>query len=1082
MQRKKRGQGMVEFALILPILLMLFFMIIDIALMMQGYLAVNHAAREAARFAVTYQPLQGTCLEHNGDTGYPWCPYTTGESDDAYYTRRVEIIKRIAYDRAAGLQITTVCYTESCLSNNLKTPGMFGVRVWGFQSYEGTEEIDKPGLPGLPVRVQVIHNVPLSGFFSAILPGAYFQVSGVSEMINEGVQVGSAGKPLPSSGTIPPVEPPGGSGADDTPTPIPTAEPTGTLADHYELGLNFVAATNVLPDQRSHLVSAHVLNNGFNVPDVPVIFHTDRGSFNYSGLETKRTVWKVADANGVAQTTIYANEPLVAHISAWADLNDNGVQDADEPSDTAVKTWTTSGPYLIVSEHHPLPSEVMAVQIMDHPSVLNPYTLWWCPDPSSSEPTAQVKQKLADNLNVDPVTWDLADVEITVPEDARGYYRIESHSLVSGTGGCDEPGSLVAYSAPLLAEEPPADLIITGMAIVSPDKLSDIAGGDTIVVTVTVKNTKPVTVTGAPFDVNLYVDQTTAPYPGKFGRLKQWVDTLGPMESTVLTYSLVVRKLGDNNLWAVVDATNYVDEGTDGGENNNVYGPLEFSTCWEDDFDDGLDGDWSTAEIGSSSVNGHTAVNGNGELQVSSTGRTIWSGSNSFYYIYRSYSGDYDARLKLIEEPNTDQWAKIGLMARADASPDSPYIMNMITHYASPAAEQKVYRDDVGGTAYRVSGSANYTVNLPYWVRLKREGNTFSYYYSYMADPTEDSDWVFVASHTSPVALNMIGIAMASYSSSSGTGIVDDFRLCRGRAVPPAANQEVYPPGLSQYEELLQVPGFEGNKETVFSYWRAGEINAYRRTSLYHYAGNFSMRLHASLGSYPCTQSVLHPYLYQEVTLPTDVYSVSTLVVSGHYLVTGSDLECSNPDQPDPGDKLSLEVRALDDSLYGNAHEVVNGGTVSNTWQTIETDLSNDIDLTQHTGEQVKLYWDGANDGDYNGTFFYLDEMSAQACTSWPIPNDEAGTASIGGLLTTLSAENNLRIPLVGADVWAYTQAGEIYHTVSIQDGTYHFYNIPPGTYYVYSEAWVGGQLRTATAGVTVAANERNYHVDMFLQ
>ena len=1081
MQKKKRGQGMVEFALILPILLMLFFMIIDLALIMQGYLAVNHASREAARFAVTYQPLQGTCLAHNGDTSYPWCPTSTSESDNDYYTRRVEIIKRIAYEKAAGLQISTVCYTESCLSNNLNTPGLFGVRVWGFQSYEGTEEIDKPGLPGLPVRVQVIHNVPLSGFFSVILPGAYFRVSGAAEMINEGVQVGSAGKPLPSSGTIPPIEPPGGSGSSNTPTPIPTTGPTGTVADHYELSLNFATATNILPDERSHLVSAHVINNGFDVPDVVVYFNTDEGSFDYSGSGSKRTVWQVADANGVAQTTIYANEPLVAHISAWADLNDNGVQDADEPSNTAVKTWKTSGPYLIVSEHHPQPNEVLAVQVMDHPDNLNPYALWWCPDPSSTEPTAQVKEKLADNLNVDPVTWDLADVEVTVPELAKGYYRIESHSLVSGTGGCDEPSSLVAYSAPLLAEEPPADLIITGMAVVSPAKLSDIAGGDTIVITVTVKNTKPVTVTGGPFDVNLYVNQTAPPYVGKFSPMKQWIDTLGPMESTVISYSLLVRKLGDNNLWAVVDATNYIDEGPNGGEDNNVYGPLEFSTCWGDDFDDGLDGEWSTAEIGSYAVNGRTSVDSSGVLNVSSTGRTIWSGSNSFYYIYRSYSGDYDARLKLISEPNTNQWAKVGLLARASLSPDAPFVMHMITHYTSPAAEQQAYRDAVGGSAQRISGSSNNKVNLPYWVRLKREGNKYSYYYSYLADPQSESDWVFVNSHTSPAALNLIGIAEASYSSSRGTGKVDDFRLCKGQAVP-ASDEEVFPPGLSQCEELIQVPGFEGNKETVFAYWRAGEINAYRRTSLYHYAGNFSMRLHASLGSYPCTQSVLHPYLYQEITLPTDVYSISTLVVTGHYFVTGSDLECSNPDQPDPGDTLSLDIRALDDTIYGNAHEIVNGGTVSHTWQTIETDLSNDIDLTQHTGEQAKLYWDGSNDGDYNGTFFYVDNVSAQACSSWPIPDDEAGTASIGGLLTTLSAENNLRVPLVGADVWAYTQDGEIYHTASIQDGTYHFYNIPPGTYYVYSEAWVGGQLRTATANVTVAANERNYHVDMFLQ
>ena len=52
------------------------------------------------------------------------------------------------------------------------------------------------------------------------------------------------------------------------------------------------------------------------------------------------------------------------------------------------------------------------------------------------------------------------------------------------------------------------------------------------------------------------------------------------------------------------------------------------------------------------------------------------------------------------------------------------------------------------------------------------------------------------------------------------------------------------------------------------------------------------------------------------------------------------------------------------------------------------------------------------------------------------------------------------KIIVTGADVWAYAQGGQIYHTKSIHDGTYHFYNIPPGTYMVYAEATVGSDLR----------------------
>ena len=71
---------------------------------------------------------------------------------------------------------------------------------------------------------------------------------------------------------------------------------------------------------------------------------------------------------------------------------------------------------------------------------------------------------------------------------------------------------------------------------------------------------------------------------------------------------------------------------------------------------------------------------------------------------------------------------------------------------------------------------------------------------------------------------------------------------------------------------------------------------------------------------------------------------------------------------------------------------------------------------------------------------------------------------------------------LPGADVWAYAQGGEVFHTRSIHDGMYHFYNIEPGTYVIYAEVWMSGQLRTATTEVTLVANERNYNVNLLLQ
>ena len=128
---------------------------------------------------------------------YPWCPTYAGESDEEYMDRRVQMIKQIAYDAGLGLRREVFCDQNSCIVNNYATPGMFGVSVWGFPSFEEADQEDHPGIPGLPVRVQVVYNVPLV-VFAPLLPNPYIRVSGATEMINEGVQVGY-GNLAPSS-------------------------------------------------------------------------------------------------------------------------------------------------------------------------------------------------------------------------------------------------------------------------------------------------------------------------------------------------------------------------------------------------------------------------------------------------------------------------------------------------------------------------------------------------------------------------------------------------------------------------------------------------------------------------------------------------------------------------------------------------------------------------------------------------------------------------------------------------------------------------------------------------------------------
>jgi hypothetical protein len=149
-RRKSLGQGLVEFALVAPLLLLTIFGIIDIARIIQAQLTVDNAARQAIRFAVTGQTLK--------DAGGNYIP-------------RAQSITDLAVASLAGLPLTN---TDDPLQ-------------WGFNRVRITSSNGDEGDPGQPnevVRIEVIYTVkPLTPLVSAIIPG--IQLKGVEMAINE---------------------------------------------------------------------------------------------------------------------------------------------------------------------------------------------------------------------------------------------------------------------------------------------------------------------------------------------------------------------------------------------------------------------------------------------------------------------------------------------------------------------------------------------------------------------------------------------------------------------------------------------------------------------------------------------------------------------------------------------------------------------------------------------------------------------------------------------------------------------------------------------------------------------------------
>ena len=1101
---RQLGQAIAEFALMLPVLLMILFVLIEGALVIQGYLTVQYAAREAARWAVTYRPVQGETIDEvyctnlsAGDSveaflgteaGYNCDPY---ESDAEYHNRRVALIKETAVQRAAGLRINgdALALSDDVYRSLSSAPGFFGVKATG-ATWAGDAtafEDDHPGLPGLQVRVEVVHRVALVDPFLRVIAPNGVRVRGQANMVNEGVQVWQP-SPTPLTTT------PGAYTAIPSPTPRQTYTPTPPPATStpppggYRIDILFDYVTNTLPFERGHTVDVLVTDINDNpLPDVLVSFSTDAGAYDYSGVPDPQDQYAedMTGGDGIARRRVYANRPVTATLRAWVDLDGDNTLDAGEVNDVATKAWLVPEgvPYILASSYEVAPLEVILVDIYNHDPLGNPYTLLWCRTTMTGglESAVLYNQELSVDMD-----GDLLEQEVEIPMNSAGHYRLETHPYPGGA--CTPPGSPpetclgTACSAEIRMLPLPPDLVITDISY--PEAYGDVLpSNEDIPFTVRVENLLPWPVEDVLYDIDLYVDPPVTPTLGQIGDAKQWLSHIEAYGTEELTLTLSLAP-GIHELWAQVDTTNYVEEQD---ETNNMFGPYEVeadctvdSTPYGDDFNDGsFSGKWSQSAIGSG-VNGSVTESGDGELQIHALGASIWGNSDNFFFVHQSVVGNFDARLRVVSPP-PNAGAKLGLMVRNSGATNSRHVL-AAARDADGARLQFAYREQDGGSTDYASRELNLgAIGEGRWLRIVRRGSDFRFYYS-DAEVPASGDWVYGTSVT--VGMNdavLVGLAHAKYSSSGSpyTSRADEFLVCQGG--DPLAGYDA--PGLRECTQLFEVGGFEGNPERVGEYWRQGATGAATQRGGYlQYEGAFSMRLHASLGSYPACMA-LDPWVAQTVQIPpipAEVLTLTHVTVEGYQAVGGSLADCSVYNSTDSEDLLYVELRDRGGASISDPITITDGGGIAETWRRFNADFTDDVDLESLAGQDVTVRFFATQDADEYGTWFYLDNVECNICSEWPVPDEEPGTASFGGLVRGMTGA----VPqiLTGVKVMAYSQGGRVYRTLSIHDGTYHFYNKPPGTYIIYAEAWAGNHLLVDSTSVTVVSDERNYAVNLLLQ
>jgi TadE-like protein len=168
---RSRGQGLVEFAIVLPVFLVILMGMVDVGRAVWANNTVGNAAREAARFAAVHG---GTCKDFSGScSATMYCPVgppgpkTVVPSSSMfcpYPSPSKTAIQNVAtgYLVAGGTGVTvTVCYGTSCSGN--------------------TDASGANNLRGTAVTVVVSSQVPM--ILGAFLGVGTINVSGTSTML-----------------------------------------------------------------------------------------------------------------------------------------------------------------------------------------------------------------------------------------------------------------------------------------------------------------------------------------------------------------------------------------------------------------------------------------------------------------------------------------------------------------------------------------------------------------------------------------------------------------------------------------------------------------------------------------------------------------------------------------------------------------------------------------------------------------------------------------------------------------------------------------------------------------------------------
>lgn len=154
--------------------------------------------------------------------------------------------------------------------------------------------------------------------------------------------------------------------------------------------------------------------------------------------------------------------------------------------------------------------------------------------------------------------------------------------------------------------------------------------------------------------------------------------------------------------------------------------PSGFTTLECDINCDPLPTRWSTQDVGNIGVAGSACYNSSsGTFVLNGSGDDIWGTQDAFRFAYKTIVGDGEIITRIVDQDQTNEWNKCGIMVRESLSEGS---RNAFIALTSGNGATFQYRATTDGISNNTNTSSN--IKAPYWLKLVLSGSSYTGYIS----------------------------------------------------------------------------------------------------------------------------------------------------------------------------------------------------------------------------------------------------------------------------------------------------------------------------------------------------------------